>query len=142
MKFVLIVCLFTYSLFGAELFKESNIVYDKKNKLAWQDTKDNVTQIASQDDSIKYCEELTLDGYSNWRLPSVDEYKTIIDLTRKDELMINRTFKYTLPSDYWTKDRTWRTLWRYGYYIFFKSGSVYYENRSYKKLIRCVSDAN
>ncbi|MEA3383545.1 MAG: DUF1566 domain-containing protein [Campylobacterota bacterium] len=124
----------------AELKKSGDYVIDKTNNMMWQDTKANITVLVSHLNSSKYCSELRLGGYTNWEVPSVEDYENIIDKTRKDEIMISRSFKYIVQDDYWTSNRTWRNFGRWGYYIFFKSGTAYYENRTYPKYIRCVRD--
>ncbi len=139
LAYLLISCIY---LLSANLSKSGNYVKDTEHNLLWQDQKANVVMLGSQVKAVEYCEALSLGGYSNWRLPTVDEYKYIIDKTRTDELMINRSFSYILPEGYWTQDRTWRTFGRYGYYIYFKSGTAYYENRTYPKFFRCVRDSN
>lgn len=138
MKVFILLFISLMSLYGASLLKSGKYVIDKKNKLMWQDTKSNINDLVSHYDAPKYCEKVTMGGFTNWRVPSVEEYKTIIDKTRKDEIMINRAFTFILPDDYWAADNTWRNFGKWGYYIFFKSGTAYYENRTYKKLIRCV----
>ncbi len=128
-------------IFGANIYKKGSVVIDEENALMWQDTKDNITIIKTHITAQDYCETLTLDSFDNWRMPDNDEYEYIIDRTREDgQPMINMAFRYALPVDYWTDDRTWRTFGRYGYYVFFKSGNIYYENRSYPKLVRCIRD--
>jgi len=140
MKIFTVLCLFLITLSAAKLTKNGDSVIDDTNRMMWQDSKDNVKILLIQDDAIEYCEKLTLHGFTNWRLPSIEEYKTIIDKSRqRTELMIDKTFKYALRDDYWSRDRTWtRNFGHYGYYVFFKSGSVYYQNRTYPKYVRCV----
>jgi len=142
MKSLYILLLIMNFLFANKLTKSGDYVIDDTHKLMWQDTYDNVKNRYTHDKSKQYCEALVLSGFSNWRLPTVENYKTIIDKTRvKEELMINKAFKYILPADYWTGDRTWlRNFGLYGYFVFFKSGAIYYQNRSYKKFVRCVRD--
>lgn len=142
MKFFLLVIILSSFIFGAKLTRSEEYVIDDQNKLMWQDNYDTVKIRLNQENAVKYCENLSFAGFSDWRLPDREEYKTIIDKTRKDELKINRAFKYILPENYWTKDRTWqRNFGRYGYYVFFKSGAIYYQNRvAYKKFVRCVRD--
>ena len=108
----------------------------------WQDTMDNVKVRVNHDNAIKYCEDLTQNGFYDWRLPTVEEHKNILDKTRvKEEIMINRAFKYVLKDDYWLNDRTWtRNFGRYAYYLVIKSGAFYYQNRTYEKFVRCVRD--
>jgi len=140
MRYIYIFVFITIELFSANLIKSGDTVVDRDHKLIWQDHKENTIYRLKQDNAIKYCDELTQSGFSDWRLPTVEEYKYIIDKTRKDEIMINKKFYHIVQDGYWTKDRTWRTLGRYGYYIFFKSGTAYYENRTYAKYVRCVRD--
>jgi len=142
MKSIYIVLLIANILMGNKLTKSGDYVIDDANKLMWQDTYDNVKYRFTQDQALEYCDKLVLSGYSNWRLPTVANYKTIIDKTRViEELMIKKAFKYILPENYWADDRTWvRNFGLYGYYVFFKSGAIYYQNRTYKKFVRCVRD--
>jgi len=137
MKLLIIFILSTLYL-NANLTHGTNTVHDSKNKLRWQDTKDNVYLRLSHEDAIKYCQDLTLAGVSDWYLPSRDEYKTIIDKTRKDENQINKIFKFNLRDHYWIGETTWRSFGKYAYYVFFTSGNIYYENKTYKKFVRCV----
>lgn len=126
---------------GADLYKRGNLVIDKKNNLIWQDEVINTTLLKSQMGASEYCESLQLAGLNKWRLPSRDEYKTIIDKSRlSEELTIKRAFKNVLSDHYWTSDRTWRNFFRWGYFIYFKSGTFYYENKTYPKYVRCVRD--
>ncbi len=142
MKALYILLVIVNLLLANKLTKSGDYVIDDANKLMWQDTYDNVKYRFTQDEAQEYCNSLVLSGFSNWRLPTVENYKTIIDKTRtREELMIKKAFKYILPENYWTGDRTWiRNFGLYGYYVFFKSGSIYYQNRTYKKFVRCVRE--
>ncbi len=55
---------------------------DPDTNLSWQDPqKDAYTPGDTglpQPDAIRYCEELIMDGYDDWRLPNIDELRTII----------------------------------------------------------------
>ena len=140
MKIFTLLCICMITLFAAKLTRSGNYVIDDKNKLMWQDTRDNTRILLTQDHAIEYCEKLNLNGFSDWKLPTVSNYETIVDKRRvQAQLMINRAFKYVKRDDYWASDRTWiRNFGEYGYYIFFKSGTIYYQNRTYPKYVRCV----
>jgi hypothetical protein len=129
-------------LFSTHLYKNDLYVVDKTNNLLWQDTRDNAFMLGSQVEANEYCQSLILGGYSSWRLPTKDEYSYIIDKNRRDEIMINKSFRYVIQEGYWTSSRTWRSFGRYGYYFFVKSGNLYYENRNYPKFFRCVMESN
>jgi len=55
---------------------------DPATNLTWQDPqKDAYTPDdpgVGQQDALRYCEELVLGGYDDWRLPDIDELRTII----------------------------------------------------------------
>ena len=140
----IIITTFTSSifLFGLGLHKSGDTVIDKKHNLIWQDHIDNVRVKVTHEHAVEYCEKLTQSGSSSWRLPTVKEYSYIIDKSRvEDELMIDKAFYHIKQDDYWTQDRTWiRNFGKYAYYVFFKSGAVYYQNRTYPKYVRCVRD--
>jgi len=139
-KTLLLLLIFLNIAFANKLVKSGDYVLDDANRLMWQDSYDNVKIRLDQPSAVEYCKNLHFAGFSDWRLPNREEYKLIIDKTRKDEIMINPAFKYILPENYWTSDRTWiRNFGRYGYFVFFKSGAIYYQNRTlYKKFVRCV----
>ncbi len=139
MKIIILFLIFLNLAFSAKLTKSGDYVIDDQHKLMWQDTYDTVKIRLTQEEAVKHCKELSFAGFTDWHLPTKEEYLTIIDKTRKDELMINRAFKYILPENYWTSDRTWnRNFGLYGYFVFFKSGAIYYQNKTYKKFVRCV----
>lgn len=137
MKFIIITILCSVFL-NASMSRNLNTVYDTKHNMAWQDTNDNIKLRLSYDEAVNYCEHLKFSGKTNWHLPSRDEYKLILDNTRTDEHHINRAFKYSMPVDYWTSDTTWRNFGRYAYFVLLKSGTFYYNNKTYKKFVRCV----
>lgn len=140
MKFFTLLCIISLTLFAAKLTRSGSYIIDDQNKLIWQDTKDNTNFLLTQEDAIEYCNKLSLSGFSDWRVPSVKEYETIINKKRiASQAKINKAFKYVKLDNYWASDRTWmRNFGLYGYYVFFKSGTVYYQNRTYPKYIRCV----
>ena len=140
MKIFTLLCICTLALFATKLTRSGNYVIDDKNKLMWQDTRENVKILVTQDHAIEYCEKLNLGGFSDWYLPTVKNFETIIDKKRvRAQLMVNKAFKYVKRDDYWSKDRTWiRNFGEYGYYVFFKSGTIYYQNRTYPKYVKCV----
>jgi len=70
------------SLWGAFSRDSSGVVADSATGLAWQDDySDNGEDIksATWQDALIYCEELTLGGISDWRLPNIRELKSIVD---------------------------------------------------------------
>lgn len=81
--------------------KTSNIVTDNRTTLQWQDNTESNSTVKSWEEAIAYCEVLTLDGNSDWRLPNVNELKSIVDRTKK-EPAIDTTFEYVSSAYYWS----------------------------------------
>ena len=55
---------------------------DPATNLTWQDPQKDAYNTADtgviQPDAIRYCEELVLGGYNDWRLPNIDELRTLV----------------------------------------------------------------
>lgn len=140
MKKLLLFCISFTLLIATPLKKLDNSILDYDSKLLWEDTISNIENVFTHQEAINYCKNLRLRGFRGWRVPTIEEYKTIINNNRKDgEPKIKKIFKYVIADDYWTNDRTWlRNFGLYSYFILLKSGKFYYQNRSYKKYVKCV----
>ena len=143
LKIIILFFIISFSVFGIELQKNGDRVIDIDNNLIWQDHKDNVKLRVTHNQAIQYCKLLEQNDFINWRLPSIEEYKRIINNSRrkKENIMIDKVFHHIIEGDYWTNDRTWiRNFGRYAYFVFVKSGHIYYQNRDYYKNVRCIRD--
>lgn len=140
MKYILIILLFM-SFLHAELRrdKSKNVVIDSVNSLMWEDKESNIKVLLSHQDAQSYCENLKYLAYNNWRLPHIDEYKSIVDKTNEKNY-INKVFKYNLKNWYWASTAHFRTLWFYADYMYFISGTSYFDSRFKKKYVRCIRD--
>ena len=97
------------------------IVTDHVNKLMWQDDaaaslvhKPWVTMAnyiagkfydTSGDTAVTYCEELTLGGFSDWRLPEVEALSLLSEYSRyydQDDSAMDATFDNVIPYYYWS----------------------------------------
>ena len=58
----------------------NGIVRDNVTGLEWQS--DTAPGVYLWDDAKTYCDNLTLGGYSDWRLPTIKELSTIVDWSR------------------------------------------------------------
>jgi len=78
------------------------------NGLQWQDDANNgddyqvglwtIQTSKSWTGANQYCENLSLAGQTDWRLPTYEELNTIVDMSREGELKIKSDFKYVNES--------------------------------------------
>ena len=61
---------------------EYTIWNDPDTNLSWQDPQKDAYDYSDpglpQPDALRYCEELVIGGYDDWRLPDIDELRTLI----------------------------------------------------------------
>ena len=78
-----------------------NIILDKKTNLMWLDTsnRDNLTMTFPQ--AYRYCKNLTINKYANWRVPTIEELYTIVDYNSSNPALKSE-FKHISPNGYWS----------------------------------------
>ncbi|QOY52302.1 DUF1566 domain-containing protein [Candidatus Sulfurimonas baltica] len=103
--------------------------------LMWQDNKDAIFIERDWIGAKEYCKDLILGGFNDWRLPNIDELKSILDKNRKPT--IKKEFKNTVSGSYWSSTTTasnttgaWRVYFSYGGQSSFSKTYYYY--------VRCV----
>ncbi|AXH11268.1 DUF1566 domain-containing protein [Halarcobacter bivalviorum] len=138
--FLMFICFFSFA-FANDLKRNGSlkVVVDNKNKLMWMDDSIILKQTFTHKEAEAYCEELTYAGFSNWRVPDIDELKLIVD-KKNQKTYINRSFRFNIADGFWASKAHWRTFWFYADYMYFISGTPYFDSRHKKKYVRCVRD--
>ena len=93
----------------------------------------------SGDTVSSYCANLTLDGYTDWRVPTQKELEGIIDYTASSPAIDTTVFSHTSSELYWsnlTKDGSPTSAW----IVFFQYGSTYDAPKNQSNHIRCVRE--
>jgi len=128
------------SLIAGSFTRNANgVVTDSRTNLQWQDDysdNNNSIKVTAWQSAIEYCENLTLDGNSDWRLPNLNELTSLVDDTTYNPA-IDGVFQNTNSDTYWSSttnaysyDSAWIIYFDYGYqYNYYKGVSCY---------IRCV----
>jgi len=133
---LLIICIFS-SMSALEYEKSNNIVIDKQNNLMWQDNSEVTDYLETAITAKVYCENIVLNGYIDWRVPSINEIINIIDVTEKNA--INKNFKFVKPNLYSTTSSFQddiELLWA----VDFKTGKILTDEKIDENYIRCVRD--
>ena len=106
-------------------------VTDASTGLMWQ--QDGSTNVSRWGQALSYCENLSLAGHSDWRLPTVKELRSLVDYSRYNPAISTNFFPNTVASFYWSSTTyasytgsTWGVYFNYGY------AGVRYKNYDYK----------
>ena len=126
---------------GTILDNNSGLIWQKCSNGQSNDTMCNGT-VSRLDwlSAISYCENLTLGGRDNWRLPNINELKSIVDYSSSKSPSINQTiFPNTNSHYYWSSTTTsWKNdnAWN----IYFGDGSDSFIGKSIQNYsVRCVT---
>ena len=120
--------------FGDFVDNSNGTVIDTDTGLMWQ--QDTAPSLYSWQDALSYCENLTLAGYNDWRLPNANELQSLVDYSRFS-LSIDPVFPNTMSSYYWSST-TNASSTDGAWYVYFLSGYVSYYYKSYGYYIRAV----
>jgi Protein of unknown function (DUF1566) len=136
-KYILIFFAIAQILNAVELQRnqiESEVI-DSEHGLVWQDKKNSATEKQSYKTALGYCHSLSLKSKLDWRLPSANEFATVIDTSRTPS--IDSTFRYCANDGYWILNDTGHS--NEVEWIDFNDGVKYigsgFEKRMY---VRCV----
>jgi hypothetical protein len=87
---------------GLSLANASDVYVDSAIGLIWQDNNDAKSVKKEWEGAKKYCVNLELNGHSDWRLPSIKELQSIVDISRYKPA-IKKGFKnVNKSSGYWS----------------------------------------
>ncbi len=134
MKIILSMVLISTFVF-ADFERVGEVVVDNKTGLVWQDNPETKKQMLSFDAAQTYCENLHLSGYSNWRLPTIEELKLISDKKNYDPA-ISKAFKNTASDLYWSSSEISP---KYTWNIDFEGAGTVNRKKTSKDYVRCVT---
>jgi hypothetical protein len=114
----------------------NGVVIDHVTGLMWQQSANVSPRI--WDYAMTYCENLTLAGYTDWRLPTRIELQSIVDYTRSFPAIDTAVFTGTPDQySYWTSTLR-AAASNSGWVIEPGTGIIIYEAKSYSGYSRCV----
>ena len=113
------------------------VVIDTNTKLMWQDSRDVEKVNQHWSGAMEYCENLIFAGYSDWRLPIMDDFFSIRDEKRKS-IAIAAGFKNVVPNHYWSSSNVYDS--GYAWSMNFENGDDSVQLKSSNFYVRCVRD--
>ncbi len=113
MKKIILTTTILVSSLLSDFYKENSMVTDIQTAFQWQDQEysqdeidiykdgDSFNKVGNFEDAIAYCEDLVLDGYSDWRLANFNELYTLVDRNISNPAL-NSIFENVPNGKYWS----------------------------------------
>ena len=117
--------------------RSGSVVKDTKLGLMWQDNREAKTTKKTWKNAKRYCRNLSLAGYSDWRLPSYNELLTIVDYDRYDPAIIPLFTNVTSNNGYWSSSECVPVA-KYAWQVYFYNGYANDDSKSNEYFVRCV----
>lgn len=147
-RFIFLILFFSLSLTAAENEPEKTITeqkrfssYVRKNRILINDNNINLmwTKQYAIDktwrEARNYCTRLIYAGYGDWRLPTLDEMKTLID---KNYAKPATTFPDMPSISFWTNDSFILLRKVMVWNVDFTEGYILEKNKNHTSAVRCV----
>lgn len=116
----------------------AEVLTDPATAFMWQDVAENRGVILTWNEAKENCEELDLEGFDDWWLPSESEMATIVDVSRPAGRKIKKGFiYYKRNATYWTSG-TYAWNAPHAWVVDFGNGSSYTLPKEERRFVRCV----
>lgn len=119
--------------------ENKDTVTDNNSGLMWQQD-GFASDYKTWAEALKYCENLTLGGFSDWRMPTVKEIMSLVDYSQSKEPVINTNyFTNTMPLFYWSSTTAdYEDLPRHAWGVDFGDGSPFFDVKTTSSPVRAV----
>jgi len=112
------------------------VVIDSATGLMWQDNSDAASVKKTWKGVKEYCRNLSLGGFSDWRLPNISELETLIDTTKQDPV-IKKGFNHVVSYGYWSSSPD-VSCPECAWFVSFHDGYSSYSGKTDEGYVRCA----
>ena len=119
---------------GAEYQVDGDVVADSETGLMWMQS--DAGEEKNWQEALAYCQKLNLHGYTDWRLPDLNELESLVDYTRFDPA-IDPVFSCR-SKEYWSSSPNADDFGRASCVHFDDGIAPYYYYKSDTYYVRCV----
>jgi hypothetical protein len=116
-----------------------DVFVDYDTNLMWQDDIESQTIKKNWQGAMDYCQNLSLAGFDDWRLPKIEELESIIDDTRSDSA-IKLGFENVVSDYYWSSSSSVGNS-NYAWDVYFGNGGGITNGKNSSSSVRCVRDS-
>ena len=115
------------------------------NAASWSMVRDNITGLVWQqatrwddwDSALMYCKNLTLGGYTDWRLPTIMELSTLVNAGMYKPLINEEFFDIDFDYEYWSSTTNVRST-SFVWHVDFCYGNVNHSHKAGPENFRAV----
>lgn len=113
---------------------DKNITTDTVTLLQWQDDTTVTSNEQNWTNAVSYCDNLTLGGYADWRLPTIEELMTIANKGEYNPAKFS-TFSNMVADNYWSSKTSFTdSAWCVSFY----NSHYHWRYKTYSSYVRCV----
>jgi hypothetical protein len=116
----------------------ADLLIDTDTFFMWEDRAENKGTLHNWQEAKTYCEELELEGFDDWWLPSESELITIVDRSRPAGRRIKKGFIYYKRDGVYWSASTYAWNAPHAWAVDFGSGATYTLPKEGYHFVRCV----
>ena len=117
-----------------------DLVMDNIIGLQWQDNIESVLRPwykFGAETAANYCTTLSLGGHTDWRLPMIEEFQTLVDYSQHGPAATEDVFNHISSYRYWSSTTSVSSA-SYAWIVDFNYGYSHYGTKTSDYYVRCV----